>query len=86
MNFRVKIKNSTTMNNNKISITVKNFGPIEGPITLNLNHFIIFSGDSGLGKSYLAMLIHFVYRIVAGDDLLQFLTESKQWMMSSEFY
>lgn len=63
--------------NNKILITVKNFGPIEGPITLNLNRFIIFSGDSGLGKSYLAMLIHFVYRVVAGDDLLQFLTESK---------
>lgn len=60
-----------------ISITVSNLGPVKGPCTVDLNNFMIFSGQSGLGKSYLAMLVHYVYRIIIGMDLTDFFDYKK---------
>ena len=58
---------------NRISISIENFGPIKGPHTIYLNQLMIFSGPSGVGKSYLAMLTHYVYRLIAHpQELLRF--------------
>ena len=63
--------------NKDISIRIENFGPIKGPETIYLRPFMIFSGVSGIGKSYLAMLVHFVYRILCGNETRNFLFEKK---------
>lgn len=60
-----------------ITITVSELGPIKGPCSVELNNFMIFSGQSGLGKSYLAMLVHYLYRIMVGIDLLDFFDYKK---------
>lgn len=63
---------------NRISISIENFGPIKGPHTIYLNQLMIFSGPSGVGKSYLAMLTHYVYRLVAHPhELLRFFENKK---------
>lgn len=59
-----------------ISITVSNFGPIKSESTIKLGQMVIFSGDSGLGKSYLAMLVHFVYKVISGYELRKFLLDN----------
>lgn len=59
--------------NKNISIRIENFGPIKGPETVYLRPFMVFSGLSGVGKSYLAMLVHFVYRILSGNETRNFL-------------
>ncbi len=53
----------------KISIKVSDFGPIKTETVINLNQFMVFSGESGVGKSYLAMLTHYVYRVILGNEL-----------------
>lgn len=63
---------------NRISISIENFGPIKGPHTIYLNQLMIFSGPSGVGKSYLAMLTHYVYRLVSHPhELLRFFESKK---------
>ncbi len=62
---------------NNITIQVENLGPLKGPETIVLRPFLIFSGVSGVGKSYIAMLSHFVYRVIAGNELLHYLVSSK---------
>lgn len=59
--------------NKNISIRVENLGPIKGPETIYLRPLMILSGSSGLGKSYVAMLLHFIYRVLCGDEILRFL-------------
>lgn len=56
-----------------IAVRIEDFGPIKGPEIIYIRPFMIFSGSSGLGKSYVAMLIHFVYRVLCGDETLRFL-------------
>lgn len=56
---------------NHIHIHVEKFGPVKAA-DITLNNLVLFSGASGLGKSYLAMLVHFVYRVVCGYELLGF--------------
>ncbi len=63
--------------NENISIHIENLGPIKGPTTIYLRPFMIFSGVSGVGKSYLAMLVHFVYRILCGDEMQRFLLNNQ---------
>lgn len=60
-----------------INIHINRLGPIKGPITISLKPFLIFSGPSGVGKSYLSLLVHYVYRILSGEGLNEIL-ESKQ--------
>ncbi|MCD8290123.1 MAG: AAA family ATPase [Prevotella sp.] len=58
-----------------IKINISNFGPIKEPHTIELAPFIVLSGNSGVGKSYVAMLIHFVYRVICGEELEYFFKE-----------
>lgn len=56
-----------------ITITVSDLGPIKDPCTVELNNFMVFSGKSGIGKSYLAMLVHYAYLAILGGEFLRFL-------------
>ena len=63
--------------NSNITIHFSNLGPIKGPESVTLRPLMIFSGASSIGKSYLAMLVHYVYRIITGHELVKFLTDNK---------
>lgn len=54
--------------NDQIIINIHQLGAIRNA-KITLNQFMIFSGASGLGKSYAAMLVHFVYRVLTGEEL-----------------
>lgn len=60
----------------QIVINVNQLGAVRNA-TIMLNQFMIFSGASGLGKSYTAMLVHFVYRILSGEELELFVKQKK---------
>lgn len=63
---------------NKTEIKIKRLGAIrDGHITLT--PLMVFSGESGLGKSYLAFLIHYLYRVVLEDDRLDSLLRGLGW-------
>lgn len=56
---------------NSITITINRLGPIIDS-TLELKPFMVFSGHSGLGKSYTAMLVHYVYKLLTDFSLKEF--------------
>lgn len=60
----------------QIIISINQFGAVHNA-KIVLNQFMIFSGASGLGKSYIAMLVHFVYRVLTGEELEDFLKQKK---------
>lgn len=60
------------MDSNKIKIYIDDFGPIKGHFEVEVKPFMVFSGESGLGKSYTALLTHYVYRIICGEELHSF--------------
>lgn len=57
-----------------VEILINRLGPIEGPVTITLKPFLIFSGASGVGKSYLSLLVHYVYRVITGEGLTEVLS------------
>ena len=59
---------------NQIVIKIKKLGSVRDA-QITLEQFMIFSGASGLGKSYVAMLVHYVYRVLTGDELQDFFTQ-----------
>lgn len=59
-----------------VVIRAQDFGPVK-EARIRLNSFVIFSGASSVGKSYLAMLVHFVYRVLLGDELIDFIQSQK---------
>ncbi len=52
-----------------INLHINRLGPIVGPVKVELRPFMIFSGISGVGKSYLSLLVHYIYRVLTGDEL-----------------
>lgn len=60
------------MNSNKVKIYIDDFGPIKGHFEIEVKPFMVFSGESGLGKSYTALLTHYVYRVICGEELHSF--------------
>lgn len=58
-----------------VNIRINRLGPIKGPVAIRLKPFMIFSGPSGVGKSYLSLLVHYVYRIFSGEALKEILEE-----------
>lgn len=59
----------------KITIDIERLGPIQGPFRICLHPFMMFSGASNLGKSYLAMLVHYVYKVLCGEEVIRFFIE-----------
>lgn len=60
----------------QIIININQLGAVRNA-KITLNQFMIFSGASGLGKSYTAMLVHFVYRILLGEELEDYIKIKK---------
>lgn len=60
----------------QIVININQLGAVRNA-KIVLNQFMIFSGASGLGKSYTAMLVHFVYRILLGEELEDYIKIKK---------
>lgn len=50
-----------------MKLTVKNFGPIREARNVEISPMTIFVGPSNTGKSYLAMLIYSIIKVVAED-------------------
>lgn len=61
----------------KIKIYINSLGAVHDSV-LELKPLMIFSGESGLGKSYVAILIHYFYKVLA-DNRLQAFFSARGW-------
>lgn len=60
-----------------IKIHINRLGAVVGS-TIELKPLMIFSGESGLGKSYVAILIHYFYKLVA-ETRFQVFFDAEGW-------
>lgn len=49
---------------NNVKIKIKELGMIKESEEITLNRLMIFSGESGLGKSYLSIICHYVFAVL----------------------
>lgn len=56
---------------NTVKIHIKRLGAVRDSV-VELKPLMIFSGESGLGKSYVAILVHYVYKILSENRLQNF--------------
>ena len=54
-----------------IKIHINRLGAVHDS-TLELKPLMIFSGESGLGKSYVAILVHYIYKLLSENRLQEF--------------
>lgn len=59
---------------NNIEIHIAHLGPIHDS-KIELRPFMVFSGESGTGKSYAALLVHYIYRLLCENDMADFFLE-----------
>ena len=52
-----------------MKLTVKNFGPIHEAKNINVSPMTIFIGPSNTGKSYLAVLIYSIMKVLGGNKI-----------------
>lgn len=64
------------MDTKTIKIYIEELGPIRNS-EIELKPFMIFSGESGMGKSYTVLLVHYIYRILCTTALSSFFAEIK---------
>lgn len=57
-----------------VRFNIKRLGAIKDS-SLDLTPFMVFSGESGLGKSYAAFLVHYLYILLTGARLERFFLE-----------
>lgn len=56
----------------KITIHIDQLGPVRNS-DIELKPFMVFTGESGTGKSYTSLLVHFIYRVLgARNDIYDF--------------
>lgn len=60
-------RENTTMET--ISVRIREFGRVRDS-QLEVLPFVIFSGESGLGKSYMALLCHYFYEVLINSSRL----------------
>ncbi|GHU63724.1 hypothetical protein FACS1894123_07080 [Bacteroidia bacterium] len=58
-------------NQNSVTFEIEKLGAIRSS-SFELSPFMFFSGESGLGKSYMAFLVHYLYVLITGDRLNDF--------------
>lgn len=51
-----------------MKLTVKNFGPIREARNIDISPMTIFVGPSNTGKSYLAMLIYSIFKVISDEE------------------
>lgn len=61
---------------NPVIFQIKKLGAV-GNSKIELKPLMIFSGESGLGKSYVAFLVHYLYTLLASHRLTSFFKERK---------
>lgn len=66
---------------NTIRIRINELGAVRNSV-VELKPLMIFSGESGLGKSYVAILAHYVYKLLSENRLQEFFS-SNGWDMDS---
>lgn len=54
-----------------IEIYIKELGPIRNS-RIELKPLMVFSGESGTGKSYTALLVHYLYRVLCDEEMFDF--------------
>lgn len=64
-----------------IVIEIERLGAIQDS-KIEIKPFMLFSGKSGLGKSYIAMLVHYVYKVLLEDEFTE-LFSKKGWTFES---
>lgn len=57
-----------------IEIQIEQLGPIRDS-KIVLKPFMFFSGESGTGKSYTALLVHYIYCLICDNALSDFFKE-----------
>lgn len=60
------LQSSTTMKMNKVRIKIEKLGRIKDS-EIDIDRMVLFSGESGLGKSYMAILCHYFFHILVDD-------------------
>lgn len=65
-----------------IFIEIERLGAIQDS-KIEIKPFMVFSGKSGLGKSYIAMLIHYVYKVMMEDEVLKDVFVKNDWTVES---
>ena len=60
-----------------IKIHINELGAVRNSV-VELKPLMIFSGESGLGKSYVAILVHYFYKVLA-DNRLQVFFSARGW-------
>ena len=68
---------------NKVTFNINQLGAIKDS-KIEMKPFMLFSGESGLGKSYAAFLIHYLYVVLINDRLNNFFVE-KNYDLASIF-
>ena len=61
----------TETSNTFIELHIEELGPIHDS-RIVLKPFMVFSGESGTGKSYTALLVHYLYKVVCYEGILDF--------------
>ena len=60
---------------NSVIFNIRKLGAVRDS-KIELKPFMLFSGESGLGKSYVAFLVHYLYKLLLSDRMNSFFTES----------
>lgn len=60
---------------NNIEIYINHLGPIRDS-RIELSPFMVFSGESGTGKSYTALLVHYIYKVLCNRNMSDFFAEN----------
>lgn len=66
---------------NTIRIHINELGAVRNSV-VEMKPLMIFSGESGLGKSYVAILVHYIYKLLSENRLQDFFS-SNGWDMDS---
>ncbi len=66
---------------NQIRVHIKELGAVRNSV-VELKPLMIFSGESGLGKSYVAILVHYVYKMLS-ENRLQGFFSTNGWDLDS---
>lgn len=61
----------------KIKLIVSDLGPIKQKTEIELNQLVLLSGPSSSGKSYVALLLYYIYSVLSGDELIRFFLDKK---------
>lgn len=62
----------------QVKILINKLGAITNS-EIELNKFLLFSGESGLGKSYTSFLAHYLYLLLIGSPRLNSIFTSRGW-------